>query len=74
MFKIFEKKYGENEFKEKTYKLTLNLTKRQMDLLINSTSDLGKKDKDCLEVQSQILGAVLNTEYYKDIEIYNNIE
>ena len=67
MWKIFEKKYGDTEFKEKTYQLKLNLTKRQMDLLVNSTSDLGKEDEDCLIVQQQIINAVLNTKYMKDI-------
>ena len=62
-----KKKYGDTEFKEKTYQLKLNLTKRQMDLLVNSTSDLGKEDEDCLIVQQQIINAVLNTKYMKDI-------
>lgn len=53
---------------EKTYKLVLNLTKRQMDLLVNATSDLGDKERDCLVVQKEVINATLLTDYYKNIE------
>lgn len=43
---------------EKTYNLTLNLTKRQMELLVNSTSDLGVSDIDSLQLQKVIYAAL----------------
>jgi len=40
--------------------LELDLTKEEVELLRNSTSDLGIVDKDCISLQLKIANAILN--------------
>jgi len=43
-------------------KITLDLTDRQVELLRNSTSDLGTTDLDCVNLQLQIASAILDAQ------------
>ena len=47
-----------NEMKE--IEIALKLTDREIELLRNSTSDLGLEDKDCLSLQMKIANAILD--------------
>jgi len=45
---------------KKMTEIVLKLTDREIELLRNSTSDLGLKDKDCLSLQIKIANALLD--------------
>jgi len=47
----------------KTYTLKLILTPREVELLRNSTSDLGMSDSNCLSLQLKIANAILETDF-----------
>ena len=49
-------------------KLTLELTPKQVALLRNSTSDLGKNDKNCVVVQLKIAEAILDAATNEELE------
>lgn len=46
-------------------KITLELTEQEIELLRNSTSDLGTADKDCVSMQLKIANAILDTKMVK---------
>ena len=56
------------------YNITLNLTAKQIELLRNSTSDLGLKDKDCVAIQLSIANAILDSNYLKDKYAKSTVE
>ena len=45
---------------EKTYTLVLKLTKKQIEYLRNSTSDLGMNDIDAIRLQAKIADAIID--------------
>lgn len=47
----------------KTYKLTLKLTEREIELLRNSTSDLGFSERECISLQLKIADELLDVGY-----------
>lgn len=49
-----------------TTKIVLILTDREIELLRNSTSDLGIEDKDCIRLQVKIVNAILDGKMNKD--------
>lgn len=49
-----------------TTKIVLILTDREIELLRNSTSDLGIEDKDSISLQLKIANAILDGKMNKD--------
>lgn len=48
-------------------RLILELTDREIELLQNSTSDLGTRDTDCFTLQCKIASAIANANYKESI-------
>lgn len=47
-------------------KIKLDLTEREMELLRNSTSELGTTDRDCISLQLKIISSIFDAKYPKE--------